>query len=260
MARSKTSKPSSLICKDGATTPWLSDRRTPPRSSSGIIPAAWARGYHPFALPPGLRVLHRLAAAVMIFAVAGAARAEMGSLWKADSSRSMFADKRARSVGDILTILVQENTTASKDNSTKTSKKSSVNASLDTLLYSPAASGFLTKGGQLPAMQFGGAQDFDGGGKINNSERISGRVAVRVVDTLPNGNMMIEGRRETFFSGEKQETILRGIVRSEDVMANNTVYSYNVNDASIRFVSKGTISDNQRKGWLHRTWEKVTPF
>ncbi len=172
----------------------------------------------------------------------------------------MFADKRARSVGDILTILVQENTTASKDNSTKTSKKSSVNASLDTLLYSPAASGFLTKGGQLPAVQFGGAQDFDGGGKINNTERITGRVAVRVVDTLPNGNMMIEGRRETFFSGEKQETILRGIVRSEDVMANNTVYSYNVNDASIRFVSKGTISDNQRKGWLHRTWEKVTPF
>jgi flagellar L-ring protein precursor FlgH len=50
------------------------------------------------------------------------------------------------------------------------------------------------------------------------------------------------------------------VVRSEDITANNTVFSYNVADASIRFVSKGTIADNQRKGWLFRVWEKVTPF
>jgi len=172
----------------------------------------------------------------------------------------MFADKRARAVGDIITILVQESSTASKENSTKTSKSSSVDASLDTILYSPGASGFLTKGGQLPAMKFGGTQSFDGGGKINNSERITARLAVRVVDVLPNGNMLIEGRRETFVSGEKQEAIIRGVVRGEDVAANNTVLSYNVSDATIRFVSKGTLSDNQRKGWLHRIWEKVTPF
>jgi len=172
----------------------------------------------------------------------------------------MFADKRARAVGDIITILVQENSTASKENSTKTSKSSSVNASLDTILWSPTASGFLTKNGQLPAMKFGGSQNFDGSGKINNSERITARIAVRVVDLLPNGNLIIEGRRETYFSGEKQEAILRGLVRGEDVTAGNTVFSYNVADASIRFLSKGTITDNQRKGWLHRIWEKVTPF
>ena len=54
--------------------------------------------------------------------------------------------------------------------------------------------------------------------------------------------------------------VLRGAVRSEDVAANNTVFSYNVADASIKFTGKGTISDNQRKGWLHKIWEKVTPF
>jgi flagellar L-ring protein precursor FlgH len=172
----------------------------------------------------------------------------------------MFADKRARAVGDLITVLVQETSTASKENSTKTSKSSSVDASLDTLLYSPTASAFLTKGGKLPAMKFGGSQSFDGGGKINNSEKISARIAVRVVDVLPNGNMIIEGRRETLVSGEKQEAVLRGMVRTEDIAANNTVLSYNVAEASIRFVSKGTIADNQRKGWLHKVWEKVTPF
>jgi flagellar L-ring protein precursor FlgH len=216
---------------------------------------------YPFAIPWGLRTLLRIAAAILLLAqLPWPVGAEIGSVWKADSSRSMFADKRARAVGDIITILVQENTSASKDNSTKTSKKSSVNASIDTFLYSPAGSGFLTHNGQMPAMRFGGTQDFDGGGKINNSERITGRVAVKVVDTLPNGNMIVEGRRDTFVSGEKQEAILSGIVRSEDILANNTVFSYNVAEASLRFISRGTLTDNQRKGWLFRIWEKVTPF
>jgi flagellar L-ring protein precursor FlgH len=194
------------------------------------------------------------------FALAAEAYPDAGSLWKEDFSRSMVADKRAHRVGDILTILVQETSTASKDNSTKTSKKSSVDAAINTFFYSPAASTLLTKGGRLPAMQFQGKQDFDGGGQINNSERITTRLAVRVTDVLPNGALLIEGRRETSFSGEKQQVVLRGMVRSEDVTANNTVFSYNIADATIQFVSKGTISDNQRKGWFLRIWEKLTPF
>jgi flagellar L-ring protein precursor FlgH len=211
-------------------------------------------------MPTSLRTLLRLAACAALLAAAAAAYAGPGSVWKEETSKSMFADKRARAVGDIMTILVQENNTSSKENSTQTSKSSSVNASIDTFLYSPGASSFLTKGGQMPAMKFGGVQSFDGSGKINNSEKITARIAVRVVDILPNGNMLIEGRRETTVSGEKQEVVLRGAVRGEDVAANNTVFSYNVADASIKFTGKGTISDNQRKGWLHKIWEKVTPF
>ena len=210
-------------------------------------------------MPSSLRTLLRLAACVAVSS-ACVVQAGPGSLWREASARSMFADTRARSIGDIITILVQENNTTSKENSTQTSKSSSVDASLDTVLYSPAASGFLTKGGKMPAMKFGGSQSFDGGGKINNTEKITARIAVRVVDIQPNGNMLIEGRREITVSGEKQEVVLRGAVRSEDVAANNTVFSYNVADASIKFTGKGTISDNQRKGWLHKIWEKVTPF
>ena len=194
----------------------------------------------------------------LLLAPVAASRAD--SLWKEESPASMFADKRAAKVGDIITILVQENATASKDNSTKTSKSAGVDASISTFLYSPTASSFLTKGGTMPAVKYNSKQDFDGGGSINNSEKITARIAVKVIDVLPNRQLIIEGRRETSFSGEKQEAILRGTVRTEDVMANNTVFSYDVADATIKYLSRGTISDNTRKGWFSRVWEKLTPF
>ena len=77
---------------------------------------------------------------------------------------------------------------------------------------------------------------------------------------LPNGNLLVEGTRESAFSGEQQTIVLRGAVRKDDVMSNNTVYSYNVADATIKFISKGTITDSQRKGWFHRLWDKLSPF
>src|SRR5206468_5964419 len=104
--------------------------------------------------------------------------------------------------------------------------------------YSPAASGLLSKKGELPALKLKNSQDFDGSGKINNSERIVARVAVRVVDVLPNQNLVVEGKRQTSFSGETQDVILRGIVRPADITSQNTVFSYNVADATIKFVSK----------------------
>lgn len=182
------------------------------------------------------------------------------SLWKEDASRSMVSDKRAASVGDILTIMVQENNTASKDNSTQTSKQTGIDAAIQAFLYSPAASGLLTKNGQMPSLKLDAKQNFSGGGKINNNEKVTARIAVRVIDLLPNGNLVIEGTRQISFSGESQDAILRGVVRKEDIAANNTIFSYNIADATIKYVSKGTVSDNQRKGWFMKIWEKVTPF
>lgn len=182
------------------------------------------------------------------------------SLWQEGSSRSMFADKRARQVGDILTIVVQENTSSSKQNATKTSRSSGIDAAINTFLYSPASSGLLTHNGKLPALNVAGKTSFDGGGQIQNSEKITTRIAVRVVDVLPNDNLVIEGKRQTKISGETTDAVLRGVVRGEDVAANNTVFSYNIAEASIHYVSKGVVSDSQRKGWFSRVWDKVAPF
>lgn len=183
------------------------------------------------------------------------------SLWKDDVARPLVGDKRAVAVGDILTIVVQESTTTAKDNSTKTARQASVDATVGSFLYPPSAgAGWLTKNGVLPAMSFNSKSDSAGGGTINNTERIVARIAVRVIDVLPNRNLVIEGSRETSFSGEKQTAILRGTVRAEDIAGNNTVLSYNIADATIKFVSTGTITDSQRKGWFFRLWEKIAPF
>jgi flagellar L-ring protein FlgH len=211
--------------------------------------------------PSSFRCNPRLAAALsallLVLAVPGLSGQ---SLWQDGNSRSMVGDKRAAIIGDLISIVVQESSTATKDNSTKTAKKSSIDASIETFLYSPQASGMLTKNGKMPALKTMAKQDFDGGGKINNSERILARVSAQVVDVLPNQNLVIEGKRLTSFSGETQEILLRGVVRPADISANNTVFSYNVADATLKFVSKGTVSDNQRKGWFTRIWDKVTPF
>jgi len=198
-------------------------------------------------------------AALMAVFVSFAAGASADSLWK-PGARSGLSDKKASAIGDIVTIVVQESATTSKQNNTKTSKSADIDASISSFLYGPTASGLLTKGGQYPALKAGAKNTFDGGGQINNSEQINARIAVRVVDILPNNTMIVEGRRRTAFSGEKQEVVLRGVVRGDDVSALNTVLSYNVADASISIVSSGSVSDTQKKGWFTKTWDKVNPF
>jgi flagellar L-ring protein precursor FlgH len=72
--------------------------------------------------------------------------------------------------------------------------------------------------------------------------------------------LVIEGSKHTSFSGESQDAILRGTVRMDDVTANNTVFSYNVADATIKYLSKGSVSNVQKKGWFTRILDKVNPF
>jgi len=184
------------------------------------------------------------------------------SLWHDDSSRAMYADKRATAVGDILTVLVQENSSATKKNTTATSKDAAMDASISTFLYGAGAgtSALLSRGGQMPALKYDSKNSFSGGGSIDNSQNLVTSLAVKVIDVLPNRSLVIEGHRETSFSGEKQNAVLHGLVRPEDILANNTVYSYNIAEAKVEIISKGTISDNQRKGWFTRIWETVTPF
>ncbi len=182
------------------------------------------------------------------------------SLWKDDVSRSMFADVIANQVGDIINIIIQEQNSNRQQANTTTERESSINASIQSFLYAPGASGLLTKGGQLPAMSMGGNNEFRGGGQVSNSKTMNARIAVTIVEVLPGGQLVIEGRKYTEFSNEKQEIILRGVIRQEDITGGNTVFSYNVANASIQVISKGTLSQPQRKGWFSKTWEKISPF
>lgn len=182
------------------------------------------------------------------------------SLWHANFSRSMYADKRASGIGDIITILIEEDTTANKNNETKTEKQSSLSAAIASFLYPQSAGGFLSYKGQMPAMAYNSDHKHDGTGSISDSEQVVAKIAVRIVDVLPNGNFVVEGKRETSFSGEHQTILLHGIVRAADIQADNTVYSYNVADASIQIIGRGTVTESQRKGWFDRIWDIISPF
>lgn len=181
------------------------------------------------------------------------------SLWT-DHSRSIFVDERSLNVGDIITVTISENSTETKNNETSTERKSSLTAAITAFLYPSGASGLLTKNGQLPAMAYNSDHLHDGKGAINNSETIVAQIAVQIIDVLPNGDLVIEGKRDTSFSNEHQTIVLRGTVRPEDVAANNTVPSTNVANATIQIIGKGTVSDSQNKGWFNRIWDKINPF
>lgn len=197
---------------------------------------------------------------VLSFSLAASSPCGDAIFTDATYTKGFFGDKKALAVGDLLSVVVQENSTTTKDVSTKTARTSSADVGIDTFFFSPAKSKLLTKGGALPALKFNSQNDFNGGGSINNSEKLVARVQVVVKDVLPNGNLVVEGHRRTAYSGETQDMVLHGVVRAADVTPANTVFSYQVADATINIVSKGVASDGTRKGWFTRVWEKVTPF
>jgi flagellar L-ring protein precursor FlgH len=188
------------------------------------------------------------------------ALAQPQSLWNDNASKSIVSDKRSLNVGDILTISVSENSTANKNNSTATERKSSLSAAVTAFLYPAGATGLLTKSGSLPAMAYNSDAVHNGNGTISDSETIVAQIAVQIIDVLPNGNLVVEGKRETSFSMEHQTIVLRGVVRPDDVQGDNTVLSYNVADATIQIIGRGTVSDGQDKGWFTRIWDKINPF
>jgi flagellar L-ring protein precursor FlgH len=218
-------------------------------------------------------------AAVLLSASAAFA----GSLWtegKTDE-RGMFSDKLARRVGDIVTVVIDENTSANNSLKLTTSRTASAGAGTNPLTYlinqfvTALPSSILGKNKAMAAVQkagvpgstvtaptvdVAGSSDYTGGGTITNTQTVSSRAAVTVVDVLPNGNLIIEGVRMVRFSGETQYASLRGVIRPTDVLKDNTVVSTNIADAQVEFVSEGSLSEAQKKGWLLRLSNKVSPF
>ncbi|MEM7672606.1 MAG: flagellar basal body L-ring protein FlgH [Verrucomicrobiota bacterium] len=183
------------------------------------------------------------------------------SLWLKKSNResSMFADPTASAVGDLITIQVDESTSSTSSQSSSTSKDSQVDNAVTQWLFPLAASSFGTHNGALPGTSFGGSNTFNGSGSTSNTQAVSARATVSVIDRLPNGNLVIEGARRVTFSGESQWVVLKGIVRKADIRADNSVLSSRIGDASVEFISSGALTEAQRKGWLTRIYDTVNP-
>jgi len=163
---------------------------------------------------------------------------EARSLWS-DRGWNMFADKKARNVGDILTIVINETTTQTASKSRSNSKEGSVNIGAGTGIFS-----------FLKAVSASGSDDWSASGSATDTNRFSGQITVTVVEVLPNDNMVIEGTQSIWQNRDEHKITLRGIIRRDDVTMNNTVPSTRVADATIRFDGKGPLNAKQRQGIL----------
>ncbi|MBI5418998.1 MAG: flagellar basal body L-ring protein FlgH, partial [Deltaproteobacteria bacterium] len=189
-----------------------------------------------------------------------AAPAAGPSLWD-DRGGVLFADRRARKVNDVVTIVVDETAKASKAANTSLSRDTKADLGISAFfgLEKSIASRNpnLTPAGLVKA---DGKNSFDGAGKTSREESLTTTVTAVVREILPNGNMVLEAKRSVSVNGENQVMVLHGIIRPEDVDGGNSVASSRVAQARIEYYGVGVVSEKQNPGWMAKILDHLWPF
>lgn len=184
-----------------------------------------------------------------------------GSLWPGEQ-HSLYADHKARTTGDIVTITISEKASASKEASTDSDRTSSLSASIPNFL-GLENSDMLAQNPNIDLanlIKADFANSYAGSGKTVRKEDLAASLTTQVVEVYPNGNLKIRGGKEVRVNNETQVIYLTGIVRPVDIMANNTIDSKHVLNARISYTGKGAVSDKQNPGWMTRTVDNLWPF
>ena len=190
--------------------------------------------------------------------------ASEGSLWKRNVS--LYEDRKAKRVNDLVTIIINERTAASKKATTNAARDSSLDDNMTKLMGANLENLFGFKdyyagASKLsPQITGSGKSAFKGSGDTVRQGTLSGTITAKVVEVLPNSNMVIESRKEVVANNEKEILVLRGIIRPDDVSPTNTVLSQYVADAQMYLVGDGVLDDKQSQGWLVRFLDKAWPF
>jgi len=177
-----------------------------------------------------------------------------GAIYQAAYSRPLFEDRRARFVGDTITIRITENTTASTKSNNKLDRSNSSTASITAMDRLPGQS---MLGMNLNAQS---ANAFSGKGEAANNNVFSGNMTVTVIDVMPNGNLLVSGEKQLAIGHEQEFVRISGVVNPSFVDAANTVDSSKIADARIEYKSAGQVSEGQVMGWLARFFLNVMPF
>lgn len=171
-----------------------------------------------------------------------------GSIYSPSTSRFLFEDYRARRVGDVLTVILQEKTKAAKKASTATKKKNAVAIKAPTLMGHQITH----NGKQLLSAEMDGSVDFGGEGDSSQSNSLAGEVTVTVAQVLANGNLLVRGEKLLYLNQGSEVVRIRGMVRPSDIRADNTIYSNQIANAEITYKGEGVIADSNEAGWLTR--------
>jgi flagellar L-ring protein precursor FlgH len=195
-----------------------------------------------------------------------------GSLYKSRSIfNDLFIDTKARKVGDIVTVQIEESSEATNKADTKTGRASNLEAGIDTLfnLEDWYINKFLDNVPDdwpkpnpfgNPSVKGSMSSDFDGTGTTSRSGDLSAFITCQVREVLANGNLKIVGSREVLVNHETQLIILTGVIRPRDISDENVILSTFISDAKIAYSGTGVINDRQRPGWLANLLNNVWPF
>jgi flagellar L-ring protein precursor FlgH len=181
-----------------------------------------------------------------------------GSIWQV-SSGGLVEDFKARVRGDIITVIITEQSSASKQASTGTNRTTAVAAGMPNLVGLETTA--IKKYMDLNKLANADASSkYDGSGSTTRKDNLNATITARVIDVLANGNLLIEGRRNVIVNHEDQVIVLEGTVRPRDISAENFVNSSQIADARITYSGKGMVSDPQSQGWLMKVVNYVWPF
>ncbi|MCX8043194.1 MAG: flagellar basal body L-ring protein FlgH [Desulfobacterota bacterium] len=200
-----------------------------------------------------------------------------GSLWTPYNSRAfLFGDNKAITVNDIVTVKIMESSDASRNATTKLSRKNSMKSGITKFFGSKDLSFGMdnlwgkntdattaadrTKTPFQPELESATENSFNGDGSTARKDRFIATISARVCEVYPNGNMLIRGNREITINNERQFITLSGIIRPEDISYDNVVISTAIADAKISITGKGIISDKQSPGFGHRVFDWIWPF
>ncbi len=164
----------------------------------------------------------------------------------------LYEGARARAVGDPLTIVLVERTSASKSAGTKLDSGGGAG-------LTPPTTGALSLFSPTDAT-ISGKRNFGGTGTADQSNALSGEISVTVAEVLPNGTMIVQGQKTVTLNRGDEYVQIRGVVRPADISADNRVLSTRVADAKIAYTGRGDVARASRQGWFSRFFQVISPF
>lgn len=176
-----------------------------------------------------------------------------GTIYNAGTDIRLFEDRKANRVGDILTVVLNEQTNASKNSQTTTGKASDATLANPTVFGRPLTH----KGIPLFDGSLSGSSSFDGQGSSSQSNSLAGDITVTVVDRLPNGNLVISGEKWVTLNQGQEFIRLSGIIRPDDIEPNNSLLSTRIANAQITYSSKGVLAAANKMGLISRFFNSV---
>jgi flagellar L-ring protein precursor FlgH len=185
-----------------------------------------------------------------------------GSLYSEDTRPDFFSDMKAQRVGDIITVNIVETARASKQAATSTSRSSSRDSTIDSFFGLEQPGVLPTPGGinLMRGVDYSSQNQFSATGTTSRNETITAKVSARIIQVLPNDNLVVRGAQEIMVNNEKHYITVQGVIRPADIATDNSVLSTYLADARIEYTGKGDLSRKQREGWLSRALDVIWPF